>query len=83
MIGRDADPTALMQSKIPMAQQGFRILNPYDTNVGPQERPKGEYAPDLLPIALLWSILRNPYRVNGKSLKIDPIWPVEIAQMFR
>ena len=51
--------------------------------VGPQERPKGEYAPDLLPIALLWSILRNPYRVNGKSLKIDPIWPVEIAQMFR
>jgi hypothetical protein len=31
-------------------------------NVGPQELPKGEYAPDLLPIALLWSILTPPFQ---------------------
>jgi hypothetical protein len=27
--------------------KGFKLLNHYETHVGPQERPKGEYAPDL------------------------------------
>jgi hypothetical protein len=30
MIGRDADPTGLMKSKLPMAMLWFKILNPQD-----------------------------------------------------